>query len=71
MRDYQVEFRPRWEAALEYLGLPKDLTMGGSPQPEVMVALADKLRAVEARLDSLATAPRDTGSRPPLEDEVM
>jgi len=71
MRDYELEFRPRWEAALDYLGLPKDMSMTSPQLPDLIMALADKLKAIDERIDTLAPVPRETASGPPLEDEVM
>jgi hypothetical protein len=39
--------------------------------PDLIVALADKLKAVEERIDRLAPVPRDADAGPPQEDEVM
>jgi hypothetical protein len=56
---------------LEYLGLAKDMSINNPRLPELIVALVDKLQAVEERIDALVLAPRDAAGKRPLEGDVM
>jgi hypothetical protein len=52
MRQELVEPGPRWEAALEYLGLPSTTAVRGASLADVVLAAVERLQQVEARLDA-------------------
>jgi hypothetical protein len=66
MRQELVEPGPRWEAALQYLGLPATTSVSAASLADIVLAVVERLQHVEAQL-----ATQERASQPaPWTDET-